>query len=50
MRSAGGYAAFGPDGGLRPFELQRRDLRADDVAEDGLLAGLLPPWLGPPQR
>ena len=32
MRSVSGYAAFGPDGGLRPYEFQRRDLRADDVA------------------
>lgn len=32
MRSVSGYAAFGPDGALRPFEFQRRDLRADDVA------------------
>ena len=32
MRSVSGYAAFAPDAPLRPFEFQRRDLRADDVA------------------
>src|SRR4051794_15075347 len=32
MRSVHGYAAFEPGGRLRPFEFQRRDLRADDVA------------------
>ncbi|NEK84178.1 NAD(P)-dependent alcohol dehydrogenase [Blastococcus saxobsidens] len=32
MRSVTGYAASGPDGPLRPLELTRRDLRADDVA------------------
>jgi alcohol dehydrogenase (NADP+) len=32
MRSVSGYAASGPDGDLRPYEFQRRDLRPDDVA------------------
>ena len=32
MRPVSGYAAFGPDEALRPWEFSRRDLRADDVA------------------
>ncbi|TYP83781.1 NAD(P)-dependent alcohol dehydrogenase [Blastococcus xanthinilyticus] len=32
MRSVTGYAAFEPDGRLRPLEFTRRELRPDDVA------------------
>lgn len=32
MRSVTGYAAFEPNGQLRPLEFTRRELRADDVA------------------
>ena len=32
MTQVTGYAAYGPDGPLRPLTLQRRDLRDDDVA------------------
>ena len=32
MRSVSGYAAFGPDEALRPYDFTRRDVRPDDVA------------------
>ncbi|SFT33060.1 uncharacterized zinc-type alcohol dehydrogenase-like protein [Geodermatophilus amargosae] len=35
MRHVTGYAAFEPDGQLRPLEFRRRDLRPDDVAVRG---------------